>query len=49
MGLFAGISSGAAAFASAQIARANPGAVVVTIFPDGGSRYLSERFWSEGR
>jgi cysteine synthase B len=49
LGLFAGISSGAAAVAAAEIARANPGAVVVTVFPDGGARYLSERFWSEGR
>jgi cysteine synthase B len=49
LGLFAGISSGAAAVAAAQIARDTPGAVVVTIFPDGGSRYLSEAFWSERR
>jgi len=48
-GLFAGISSGAAAVAAARVAAASPGAVVVTIFPDGGGRYLSEAFWSDGQ
>jgi cysteine synthase B len=47
LGLFAGISSGAAAAAAAGVAARNPGAVVVTIFPDGGARYLSEPFWTE--
>ena len=47
-GLLAGVSSGAAAVAAARILSRHPGAVVVTIFPDGGSRYLSEAFWSEG-
>jgi S-sulfo-L-cysteine synthase (O-acetyl-L-serine-dependent) len=49
LGLFAGISSGAAAAAAARVAAHHPGAVVVTIFPDGGARYLSEPFWSEDR
>jgi cysteine synthase B len=49
LGLFAGISSGAAAVAASRVAAQHPGAVVVTIFPDGGGRYLSEPFWSEGR
>jgi cysteine synthase B len=49
LGLLAGVSSGAAAVAAARVAAANPGAVVVTIFPDGGARYLSEPFWSEQR
>jgi cysteine synthase B len=49
LGLFAGISSGAAAVAARRIAAGHPGAVVVAIFPDGGARYLSESFWSEGR
>jgi cysteine synthase B len=49
MGLFAGISSGAAASAAARVAASSPGAVVVTIFPDGGSRYLSEPFWGDAR
>jgi cysteine synthase B len=47
LGLFAGISSGAAAVAAARVAAAAPGSVVVTVFPDGGGRYLSERFWEE--
>lgn len=45
-GILAGVSSGAAAVAAARVAAAAPaGAVVVTIFPDGGGRYLSEPFW----
>jgi cysteine synthase B len=47
LGLFAGISSGAAAVAAARVAAQHPGAVVVTIFPDGGARYLSEPVWAE--
>ena len=47
-GLLAGVSSGAAAVAATRVLSRHPGAVVVTIFPDGGSRYLSEPFWSEG-
>jgi cysteine synthase B len=46
-GLFAGISSGAAAVAAARVAARHAGAIVVTIFPDGGARYLSEPFWTE--
>jgi len=46
-GLLAGVSSGAAAVVAARIASREPDAFVVTIFPDGGSRYLSEPFWSE--
>ena len=45
--IFAGVSSGAAAVAAARVAASAPGGTVVTIFPDGGSRYLSERFWEE--
>ncbi len=26
----------------------DPQAVIVTVFPDGGDKYLSERFWNEG-
>jgi cysteine synthase B len=44
-GLLAGVSSGAALAAALRVASGSPGAVVVTIFPDGGTRYLSEDFW----
>lgn len=50
-GLLAGVSSGAAAFGCRRIAETIPAdekAVVVTIFPDSGNRYLSEQFWDEG-
>lgn len=46
-GLLVGVSSGAAAVAAARVVSRNPDALVVTIFPDGGSRYLSEPFWGE--
>lgn len=46
-GLLAGVSSGAALVAALRVASAARDAVVVTIFPDGGTRYLSERFWDE--
>ena len=49
-GLLVGVSSGAALWASMEIARRLPKgerAVIVTIFPDSGERYLSDRFWSE--
>jgi len=44
-GLLAGVSSGAALAAALRVAADSPGAVIVTIFPDGGARYLSEDFW----
>lgn len=45
-GLLVGISSGAALAASLQVAsRLNDG-VVVTVFPDGAEKYLSESFWT---
>ena len=40
-GIFAGVSSGAAAWAAIQIAKANPGAVIAFIVCDRGDRYLS--------
>ena len=46
-GLFVGISSAAAVAASVQVARQQKEAVVVTILPDNGFKYLSERFWNE--
>ena len=45
-GLLAGVSSGAALAAALRVAAGAPDAVIVTIFPDGGARYLSERFWT---
>jgi cysteine synthase B len=44
-GLFVGVSSGAAAAAALEIAQSLTSGVVVTIFPDGGYKYLSENFW----
>lgn len=44
-GLLAGISSGAAVVGALKIAAQLERGVIVTILPDGGSRYLSERFW----
>ncbi len=45
-GLFVGISSGAAAVAALQVASQLDEGVVVTIFPDAGYKYLSDKsFW----
>lgn len=44
-GLFVGPSSGAALVAALEIARTLDRGFIVTIFPDGGGRYLSEHFW----
>jgi cysteine synthase B len=50
-GLLVGPSSGAAGACALQVARelARDGqrGVVVTLFPDSGSRYLSQPFWDE--
>jgi len=45
-GLFAGPSAGAAVLACLEVARTLEAGVVVTVLPDGGSRYLSEEFWT---
>ena len=44
-GLLAGVSSGAALVGALRAARETGARTVVTVFPDGGERYLSERFW----
>jgi S-sulfo-L-cysteine synthase (O-acetyl-L-serine-dependent) len=49
-GILAGVSSGAAMCACLRVAEKLPrgeNAAIVTIFPDSGDRYLSERFWDE--
>jgi cysteine synthase B len=46
-GLLVGVSAGAALVAAQEIALAHPGELVVTVFPDNGLKYLSERFWSD--
>jgi cysteine synthase B len=48
-GLFVGISSGAAAVAAITVARTLHSGVVVTVFPDAGFKYLSERFWTHSQ
>jgi len=48
-GLFVGISSGAAAVAALKLAGRLESGVVVTVFPDGGYKYLSDRLWEEER
>jgi cysteine synthase B len=46
-GLLAGVSAGAAVVASLKVAKQTHRGVIVTIFPDSGDKYLSERFWDE--
>jgi cysteine synthase B len=45
-GLLAGISSGAAVAAIVDVARRLDRGVIVTVFPDGAEKYLSESFWN---
>ena len=50
-GLLVGISAGAAVVGCLEVARSlakRERAVFVTILPDSGDKYLSERFWEEG-
>jgi cysteine synthase B len=45
-----GVSAGAALCACLEVAGRipkNERAVIVTVFPDSGDKYLSDRFWSE--
>jgi len=49
-GILVGVSAAAALWACLDVARRLPKgerAVIVTVFPDSGEKYLSERFWSE--
>lgn len=48
-GLFVGISSGAAAVAALRVAEQLDEGVVVTIFPDSGDKYLSDKTLWEGK
>jgi len=45
-GLLAGISSGAAVAAMLEVAGRLDGGIIVTVFPDGAEKYLSESFWT---
>ncbi|HLA43465.1 MAG TPA: cysteine synthase family protein [Aggregatilineales bacterium] len=51
-GLLVGISAAAAMVGALQIAeelaQAGESAVIVTIFPDSATKYLSEKFWTQG-
>src|SRR3989337_1178641 len=46
-GIFAGISSGAIMFYVIKIAKKIDSGVIVTLLPDGGWKYVSERLWTE--
>jgi len=46
-GLLVGVSSGASMVAALKVAKQVESGVIVTIFPDSGDKYLSERFWNE--
>jgi cysteine synthase B len=46
-GLLAGVSSGAALLVALRVAEETAARTTVVIFPDGGERYLSDRFWDE--
>jgi cysteine synthase B len=46
-GLLVGVSSGAALAAALDVAERLRDGVIVTIFPDSGTRYLTESFWQD--
>jgi len=46
-GVFVGISAAAAVWAATAVGQKLEAGTIVTILPDSGLKYLSERFWSE--
>ncbi|MDQ3930542.1 MAG: pyridoxal-phosphate dependent enzyme, partial [Chloroflexota bacterium] len=46
-GILAGPSGGAGVLAAVRVAQTLRSGVVVTVLPDGGSRYLQDTFWDE--
>jgi cysteine synthase B len=46
-GILVGLSAGAAVATSLRVARELESGVIVTVFPDGADKYLSESFWEE--
>jgi len=46
-GILVGLSAGAAVATSLRVARELESGVIVTVFPDGADKYLSESFWKE--
>ncbi len=46
-GMLVGVSAGAAMVAALKVAEKVRRGVIVTVFPDSGDKYLSERFWDE--
>ena len=44
-GMLVGVSSGAALAAALSLAERVRTGVIVIVFPDSGTRYLTERFW----
>lgn len=45
-GLFAGVSAGAAMAVSLKLAEKIGSGKIVTVFPDGGDRYMNDKFWN---
>jgi cysteine synthase B len=46
-GLFVGVSAAAAVVAALSVARELDHGVVVAVLPDGGYKYMSEKYWTE--